>query len=72
MISPRPKAMAAAVAAFGSIAFDRERDFCLKELGLASSSMLAQLLEFFFSQFGKLFRDRDRDRDLDSDLSILY
>ena len=67
--------MAAAVAAFGSIAFDRERDFCLKELGLASSSMLAQLLEFFFvSQFGKLDRDRDRDRDLDldSDLSILY
>jgi len=68
--------MAAAVAGLGSIAFDRERDFCLKELGLASSSMLAQLLEFFFSQFGKLFcdrdRDRDRDRDLDSDLSILY
>jgi len=65
--------MAAAVAGFGSIAFDRERDFCLKELGLASSSMLAQFRVFlFFSQLGKLFRDRDRDRDLDSDLSILY
>jgi hypothetical protein len=64
--------MAAGVAAFGSIAFDRERDFCLK--GLASSSILAQLLLFFASQFGKrdLDRDLDLDLDLDSDLSILY
>lgn len=66
--------MAAGVAAFGSIAFDRERDFCLKELGLASSSILAQFLLFFASQFGKrdLDLDLERDRDLDSDLSILY
>lgn len=70
-ISPRPKAFAAAVAFLGSMAFERDLDFGLKEFGSASSSIFTQLREFFLvSQFGN--RDRERDRDLEPGLGILY